>query len=259
VSKPENPSEPFKRAVAVAVRSLAGEPELEVNFSSEPPSLKGMKARLPSPPRNLKPQEIALVRGVGDAYALRKAYHDEKLNARLKPQSPEANAIFDAAENARVEAIGAIAMEGVKRNLAAQLEQRMVARGLSRAKNKDDVGIADVLGLMVREALTGEKPPASLDGAVDLWRPFIEERAGADIAKLSGALRDQKAFARITKTLLGHLAMGNENDTGPDDSAENDDNESQGEGSESSSPRNRAKLARPRKQTKARKTARKAK
>ena len=45
--KPETPSEPFKRAVAVAVRSLAGEPELEVNFSSEPPSLKGLKARLP--------------------------------------------------------------------------------------------------------------------------------------------------------------------------------------------------------------------
>jgi len=232
VTKPENPSEPFKRAVAVAVRSLAGEPELEVNFSSEPPSLKGLKARLPSPPRNLKLQEIALVRGVGDAYALRKAYHDEKLNARLRPQSPEANAIFDAAENARVEAIGALAMEGVKKNLAAQLEQRMVARGLGRAKNKDEVGIADVLGLMVREALTGEKPPAALDGAVNIWRPFIQERAGADIAKLSGALRDQKAFARLAKTMLNHLAMGDENDTGPDESAEGDENDSQSEGSE---------------------------
>ncbi len=230
--EPENPSEPFKRAVAVAVRSLAGEPELEVNFSSEPPSLKGLKARLPSPPRNLKAQEIALVRGVGDAYALRKAYHDEKLNARLKPASPEANAIFDAAENARVEAIGALAMAGVKLNLAAQLEQRMVARGLGRAKNRDDVGIADVLGLMVREALTGEKPPASLDGAVNLWRPFIQERAGADIAKLSGALRDQRAFARLTKTLLNHLAMAEESDAGPDDSAENDNNENQNEGAE---------------------------
>jgi cobaltochelatase CobT len=232
VSKPESPSEPFKRAVAVAVRSLAGEPELEVNFSSEPPSLKGLKARLPSPPRNLKPQEIALVRGVGDAYALRKAYHDEKLDARLKPQSPEAGAIFDAAENARVEAIGALAMEGVKKNLAAQMEQRMVAKGLGRAKSKDEVGIADVLGLMVRETLTGEKPPATLDGAVNLWRPFIEERVGADIAKMPAALRDQKAFARLTKNLLSHLAMGEEQDAGPDESAESDNNQNQNEGSD---------------------------
>ena len=232
MSKPENPSEPFKRAVAVAVRSLAGEPELEVNFSSEPPSLKGLKARLPSPPRNLKAQEIALVRGVGDAYALRKAYHDEKLDARLKPQAPEASAIFDAAESARVEAIGAIAMEGVKQNLAAELEQRMVAKGLGRAKSKDEVGIADVLGLIVREALTGEKPPATLDGAVNLWRPFIEERVGADIAKMPGALRDQKAFARLTRTLLNHLTMGEEKDAGPDESAESDNNENQNEGSD---------------------------
>ena len=69
MAKPESPSEPFKRAVATAVRSLAGEPELEVHFSSEPPSLKGLKARLPAPPRALPPHEVAFVRGTGDAYA----------------------------------------------------------------------------------------------------------------------------------------------------------------------------------------------
>ena len=119
MAKPESPSEPFKRAVSVAVRSLAAEPELEVNFSSEPPSLKGLKARLPSPHRNLPAQDVALVRGIGDAYALRKAYHDEKINNQFRPASPEGAAAFEAAEQARVEAIGAIAMKGVAANLAA--------------------------------------------------------------------------------------------------------------------------------------------
>jgi cobaltochelatase CobT len=230
--KPENPSEPFKRAVAVAVRSLAGEPDLEVNFSSEPPALKGLKARLPSPARSLKPSEVALVRGVGDAYALRKAYHNEKLNTQLRPASLEANAIFDAAETARVEAIGALAMTGVKHNLAAQLEQRLVARGLGRARSKDEVGIADVVGLMVREALTGEKPPASLDGAVNLWRPFIEQKAAGDLAKLPGALRDQKAFARLTRAMLNHLALGEESDASADEDSDGQDSDNQDEGSE---------------------------
>ncbi len=86
MAKPENPSEPFKRAVSVAVRSLAAaEPEMEVSFSSEPPSLKGLKARLPSPTRNLSAHDVALVRGTGDAYALRKAYHDEKVNSQFRP------------------------------------------------------------------------------------------------------------------------------------------------------------------------------
>src|SRR4051812_25948657 len=168
-SKPENPSEPFKRAVSVAVRSLAGEPELEVAFSSEPPSLKGLKARLPTPTRNLPAHEVALVRGVGDAYALKKAYHDEKVNAQFRPPSVEAGAIFEAAETARVEAIGALAMAGVKKNLAAQLEQRLIQRGLAKAKSREDVALADAVGLMVREKLTGQKPPASAAAAVDLW------------------------------------------------------------------------------------------
>ena len=159
MSKPENPSEPFKRAVSVAVRSLAGEPEMEVSFSSEPPSLKGLKARLPSPTRNLSARDVALVRGTGDAYALKKAYHDEKVNSQFRPQSPDGAAIFEAAEQARVEAIGSLAMKGVAANLATGLESRMLNRGMGKAKNREEAPIAEVLGLMVREKLPLEGLP----------------------------------------------------------------------------------------------------
>lgn len=234
--KPESPSEPFKRAVSAAVRALAAEPELEVNFSSEPPSLKGLKARLPSPHRNLSPQEIALVRGTGDAYALRKAYHDEKIDNQYRPASPEGSAIFEAAEQARVEAIGALAMRGVAANLAAGLEHKLLGHGLAKARVKEDVALADIMGLMVREKLTGQKPPASVAAAVELWRPTIEAKVGADLDKLSGALRDQKTFARLTRTMLNHLSLGEqtdqdqsseENAEGENPQGENDQNEEQ--------------------------------
>jgi len=227
--KPENPAEPFKRAVSVAVRSLAAEPEMEVNFSSEPPSLKGLKAKLPSPARNLSARDIALVRGTGDAYALRRAYHDEKINSQFRPASPEGAAIFEAAEQARVEAIGALAMKGVAGNLAAGLESRLINRGLGKARARDEAPLADVLGLMVREKLTGEKPPAALAQAVELWRPFVEEKASADLDKLAGAMRDQKAFARLTRTLLNHLSFGDQTDSedGGDDEAQSDNPDAQ--------------------------------
>ena len=232
MAKPENPSEPFKRAVATAVRSLAGEPELEVNFSSEPPSLKGLKARLPAPTRTLPPHEVAFVRGTGDAYALKKAYHNEKVHARYRPAGVDGNAIFDAAETARVEAIGALAMEGVRQNLSAQLEQRLVAKGLGRAASREEAPLADVVGLIVREKLTGQAPPAPLKKAVDLWRPFVEERAGKDLDRLEGAMRDQKAFARLTRTILNDLLKGDDADQGGEDDAEGESAENQGESEE---------------------------
>ncbi|MDB5740708.1 MAG: cobalt chelatase, pCobT subunit, partial [Alphaproteobacteria bacterium] len=171
-----------------------------------------------------------LVRGTGDAYALRKAYHDEKVNSQFRPQSPDGAAIFEAAEQARVEAIGSLAMKGVAANLATGLESRMLGRGLGKAKQREEAPIAEVLGLMVRERLTGQKPPKSLAGAVELWRPFIEEKAGTDLAKLEGALRDQKAFARLTRTMLNHLSMGDQSDSDPSDAeaeGENPEGENQ--------------------------------
>jgi cobaltochelatase CobT len=234
VTKPENPSEPFKRAVAIAVRSLAGEPELEVNFTAEPPSLKGLKAKLPLPSRNLPPSEVAVVRGAGDAYALRRAYHEDKLHDQYRPQSQDGAAMFEAAEQARVEAIGALAMKGVAGNLAASLEQRCSARGLAKARVRADVPIADALGLIVREKLTGEAPPKSAQTAVDLWREWIEQRAGKDLEKLGPALRDQKAFAKLTRTILRDLNYGEDADldSEADESGENAENAENQEGQE---------------------------
>src|SRR6201996_8245292 len=158
---------------------------------AEPPALRGLKARLPLPSRNLPPGEVAIVRGAGDAYALRRAHHQEKVHDQFRPTSADAAAVFEAAEQARVEAIGSLAMKGVAHNLAAGLEQRLVQRGLAKARVRADANIADVLGLMVREKLTGEPPPDAVKPAVELWRSFIEENAGKDLEKLTGSLRDQ--------------------------------------------------------------------
>ncbi|HEY2032135.1 MAG TPA: cobaltochelatase subunit CobT [Rhizomicrobium sp.] len=221
--KPENPSEPFKRAVGTAVRALAGEPELEVNFSAEPPALKGLKARLPLPSRNLSPNEIAIVRGQGDAYALRRAYHEDKVHDQFRPSSADASAIFEAAEQARVEAIGANAMKGVSNNLTANLDAKLTSRGIAKVRERADVPLADALGLIVREKLTGLPTPENAKKAVDLWRPWIEERAGKDLVKLESSMRDQKAFAKVTRTILHDLELGDEYA---------DDSEAEGESSD---------------------------
>ncbi len=143
---------------------------------------------------------------------LRRAYHEDKLHDQYRPQTAEGAAMFEAAEQARVEAIGALAMKGVANNLTANLEQRLSARGLAKARVRGDVPIADALGLMVREKLTGEPPPESGQKALDLWREWIEQRAGKDLDKLGETIRDQKAFAKLTRTILRDLNHGDDSD-----------------------------------------------
>src|SRR5690606_37476799 len=115
----EAPLDPFKRAVTACVRAIAGDRDLDVSFSKDRPALAGEHVRLPDLPKKPTLEMLQVTRGLGDAMALRRACHDSRLHGRLAPQGRQARAIFDAVEQARVEAIGSRSMRGVSDNIAA--------------------------------------------------------------------------------------------------------------------------------------------
>ncbi|MBS7705993.1 cobaltochelatase subunit CobT [Chelatococcus asaccharovorans] len=234
-SPKEAPTEPLKQAVATTLRAIARQPELEVAFSTDKPALTPGRARLSEPPRRMSPHDIALLRGQADAMALRLACHNEATHRKLAPQSAAARAIFDAVEQARVEAIGARRMTGVGDNLTAVLEERFQRANLQGITDRDDAPIEDAIALMVRERLTGRAPPAAAQGVVDLWRDVIEAKAGKDLDSLLGTIENQRGFARGIRDLLTHLDMADEAESDgeqdeSDDSEDEGDKQEQGEG-----------------------------
>jgi cobaltochelatase CobT len=221
-NKPEAPTEPFKRALAYATRSLAELPDLEVVFGGDGPRLVGKQAVLPHPPRDLSAKEAARIRGLADQMALRLAHHDEAAHAKAMPADATARAVFEAAEQARVEAIGANALGGVRDNLNAALEARLEKSGLTRIDDRTRAPIAEVLGLMVRERLTGQAPPDGARGLVELMRADIEKRAGKDLDRLAEAIENQGAFAKVAKAILKDLDLGDAEEPGDDEASEDD-------------------------------------
>ncbi len=206
----EAPTEPFKRAVASCLRAIAKRPELEVGFAAERPGLAAGKARLPEPPRKLSGREAAIVRGHADSIALRLACHNPTVHRRLMPGGQQARSVFESVEQARVEAIGARRMEGVARNLAAMLDDRFHRGKFDDITDRADAPIEDAVALMVRERLTGHAPPPAARKLVDLWRPWIEDRAGRDLDRLGRLVEDQRRFGDVVHDLLDSLEMGEE-------------------------------------------------
>ena len=238
LKKGEAPNEPFKRAVAASLRAIARVPDLGVNFASDKPGMTGDRVRLPEPPRRMSEADAAVTRGHADSFALRQACHDAGVHQRFMPDGSNARGIFEAAEQARVEAIGANRMAGCGANIAAMLEDRYHRGNYEEITDRADAPLEDAVALMVRERLTGLKPPASAQKIVDLWRDWIEERAGADLAGLTGKLEDQDQFAAATRDLIASLDMADElgSDPGSDDDDEAQGNaetsEEEGEGDE---------------------------
>lgn len=202
------PLDEFKRALVGATRAMAEEAELEVSFGADQPGISGNKARLPEPPRNASAEDIAVVRGYADSLALRLSAHDAELHARHCPQGQAARSIFNAVEQARVEAVGATAMPGCSDNLNARADHHYSRAQFAKVESREDAPLTDAVALMVREALTGAAVPPGAAKLVDLWRPWINEKVGDELSKLAPEIDNQETFAQIVRKLLTQLDMG---------------------------------------------------
>lgn len=220
----ESPTEPFKRAVTSCLRAIAKQPELEVTFAAERPGLSPGKARLPEPARKLTRKDAAIVRGHADSIALRLACHDPKVHRKLAPGNPQARGVFDAVEQARVEAIGSRRMAGVAKNLTAMLDDHFHRGKYDEITDRADAPLADALAMMVRERLTGLAPPVAARKMVDLWRPALEGKIGARLDQLADFTEDQARFGDAIHDLLEALELGDDSNAEQDEDDNQDDN-----------------------------------
>ena len=223
----QSPLDALRSVLAGAARAMAHEPELELSFTTEAPSASLKQLRVPMPGRNLPREQVAEARGFADSFALRERHHNPKLHARNAPADANARAVFDAVEQARVEALGSRGMAGVRANLGHALDMRLRSDPLTRARNRAEVPLASALGLIVRERLTGEKAPVIAEGGLALVRGWIEEKAGADLDALGMTLDDQGAFARLATRLLEDLELieAQPEATDPEDSSSDEGEE----------------------------------
>lgn len=219
MKRPDRLSE-FRRALASATRALARDADADVAFASDGKGAAAKTARVESPGPTLDPALVAEARGAADSLALKLRLHDSRLNARQAPADSEARAVFDALETARVEALGARGLTGVRANLARLVEARVRADAIGRARTREEVPLSSAVGLIARERLTGEAPPRAAEEGLKLVREWIEQKAGKELDGLALTIDDQTAFATLSRRLLQDLGLVSEE---PDSEQEPED------------------------------------
>ena len=228
----------FKRVLTAAMKTIADDPELTVTFGSDQPSLAGNKAKLPQIANNFTSRDVAITRGISDSFALRLSNHSDQIHARYRPEGKNARAVFEAVEQARIEALGANAMTGMAVNLDAMLDDRYRRKDVARYTDRRDAPLEDAVALIVREKLTGRAPPEAALPMVGMWRQWVEDKARTQLAHLTESIHDQTGFSRMSRDIIAALDMADELGDDPDQNDESDDNQDAdpdaGERSESS-------------------------
>src|SRR5438094_5936883 len=204
----DGPAAEFKRVLTLAMKTIAGEPELQVTYGTDAPALQGNKAKLPQVSAELTSNEVAVTRGIADSFAMRLSNHDDGVHNHYRPEGKNARAMYEAVEQARVEALGARAMPGMAKNLAAMLEDRYQKKSITKgASDRANAPLEEAVALLVRHRLTGELPPQHAKLLVETWRPWVEEKAAHRLDHLSDAIYDQAAFSRLTRDIIAALDM----------------------------------------------------
>ncbi len=233
MTKPvDNPADPFKKALAEATRAMAGEAELTVAFSVDPPGCSAGAVRLPQVTRRLTRDEVMLARGTADAYALRLRYHDDATHRRYVPEGDTAVALFDAMETARCEAMGARAMPGTAGNIDAKIADEARRFGYAEVTDPAQAPLAQAAGYLVRHLATGRSLPRGAQNVMELWRGFLNSHAGGTLEGLDGVLDDQQAFARFARRVIQDLGYGDQLGEDPDADDQEGEEEEAGDAAE---------------------------
>ena len=237
----ETPLDRFKAVLGGASRALADEPEVELAFTADAPAQSGKHIKVPMPARTLPADQVAEARGFADSFALRLKHHNAALHLKNAPHEAVARAVFDAAETARVEALGSRGYAGISANLDHALDMRLRSDPITRARSRDEVPLSTAIQLLVRERLTGQPVPEVAQDGLELVRDWIEEKAGGDLDALRLALDDQRAFADLATKLLQDLELvegdqlpedsedGGSDDEGTDEQDQGEEGDDQGE------------------------------
>jgi cobaltochelatase CobT len=202
-----SPIDAFKDVLSGAARAITRDVEVEVGFTADAPHAAGKAIKVPTPGRTLPADQVALARGFADASALKLRHHDPRVHAATAPGEAVARAVFDAVEQARVEAIGSRSMAGVRANLNHALALRLKSDAIRRARSADEVPLSTALALKVRERLTGQAIPKEAAPGVAMVDEWIEDKAGGDLDALALAIDDQRAFQKLTTAMLEHLQL----------------------------------------------------
>ena len=205
------PIDAFKRSLAAATKAIAGKAELEISFGGDVEGIVREQIMLPSLPPAPEPELIAKARGEADSLALRLTLHDGDIHARNQPNTGPARAIFEALEQARIEALGGEHLAGIRDNLDAALDAKAKrCKFNSDDLFEDDTTLPTAVGLYAREIFTGRKLPKSCDGLMNTCRETIMTTADKKLKALKELVHDQEKYGETVQDILRDFEMSNE-------------------------------------------------
>lgn len=199
----------LEKSLAAAYRAVSGKGDATLYFRAgnhTRPTLNAQSLTIPSKFNAMSGQEKAVARGMADSAALWLKYHNPTIHKRLMPDSIEARLAFNAAERARVEAIGIINMPGMGKNITADvvnfLKENLLDDLSPQQGDKEKIPLPQIISMLVRESIADLQIPSEAERIMKTWGYLLKAKSAKHLAKLSKIATNQEEFAHEINTMI---------------------------------------------------------
>ena len=195
--KNEDILEEFKKSLSATTKSISKNDKIEINFTKENPSIDGNNINLTDPNIESIKKNLTYIRAEADALALEFRFHSKEIHNNFMNSSETSNEIFNAVEQSRIQAKGAITFKGIKSNITSKH-----FLDLKKNTNNRDNNIANAFKYVAFEKFLN----VDFGDLNQQNRCIIEEKLGKDYENifkdLKNYISDQKTFGSKIKKYL---------------------------------------------------------
>ncbi|MDA0782866.1 MAG: hypothetical protein PQ612_09180 [Rickettsiales bacterium] len=225
----------FEQAESSVLRAISNRGEASVNFrqgNSINATLQGDTLNIPQISPNLSESHMAAIRGMVDSAALQMKYHDKNIHRKLAPSDKSSSQdIFNAAEKARIEAIGSLQMDGIAKNIQNKIIYDFLHNDYETLHEGKPPPVDQAVYLLTLQALTKQKLPPITNALLEKWGNLIKAKSSKYINRLENNINNQEEFAKSILDLIKNLKLHEQGS----DSDENEEPQNDEKTEESSS------------------------
>ena len=229
----------FQNATAATIKAIAAEKlkNREIQFFGNTTRFNSKQITIAKDTNDFDETIVNKTRGESDEISLKLQYHDKTIHSKLKPSSDLAAAIFNLAEDTRIEKIGSKKFFGVKKNLQKLIEKKFETNLIAPPGSDDTTSFVNAMHLYLRKKLSDAPIPQNSKKNMSLWEPWLEKRVGKFISELSENINDQELFGKNINNLL--IALKSElGDLDDNNNDSDDDSDNEGSDEENSDDQN---------------------
>ena len=229
----------FQNATAATIKAIAANKlkNREIQFFGNTTRFNSKQITIAKDSNDFDETIVNKTRGESDEISLKLQYHDKTIHSKLKPSSDLAAAIFNLAEDTRIEKIGSKKFFGVKKNLQKLIEKKFETNLIAPPGSDDTTSFVNAMHLYLRKKLSDAPIPQNSKKTMSLWEPWLEKRVGKFISELSENINDQELFGKNINNLL--IALKSElGDLDDNNNDSDDDSDEEGSDEENSDDQN---------------------